>query len=142
MALQGVRRTPCASCPYRRDVPSGIWEAAEYRKLRSYDGDVPEQAMARATGLFYCRQLTDELCAGWVGCHDMENSLAMRMHHQLTDAEAVLDYVSPVPLFSSGAEAAAHGMRDIGNPGPEARRLIEKIRLIRERRAPETEEKP
>nr|WP_280343300.1 DUF6283 family protein [Nocardia neocaledoniensis] len=27
---------PCVSCPYRRDVPSGVWDFGEYEKLRGY----------------------------------------------------------------------------------------------------------
>jgi hypothetical protein len=34
---------PCASCPYRKDVPSGIWAAHEYTKLLAYDGDILDQ---------------------------------------------------------------------------------------------------
>ncbi|MFJ6140117.1 hypothetical protein [Kitasatospora sp. NPDC092286] len=44
----------------------------------------------------------------------------------------MVTYVSPVPLFSSGSEAAAHGQADIDRPGPEADRLVDKI--IRTRR--------
>ncbi|MFD7961193.1 DUF6283 family protein [Streptomyces zaomyceticus] len=29
---------PCASCPYRRDVPSGVWSRGDYVKLPLYDG--------------------------------------------------------------------------------------------------------
>lgn len=36
MALT-VRTEPCSSCPYRRDVPSGVWHREEYEKLLQYD---------------------------------------------------------------------------------------------------------
>jgi hypothetical protein len=121
-----VRNRPCPSCPYRRDVPSGIWEAEEYGKLPGYDGDVPDQLMAGATGLFRCHSQPVSLCAGWVGCHDMASNLAVRLHARDVDP-AVYGYVSPVPLFASGAEAAAHGMRDLPAPGPEARRKIKQL---------------
>nr|WP_239003987.1 DUF6283 family protein [Nocardia panacis] len=60
---------PCASCPYRRDVPSGIWHESEYNKLRSYDLDTAYQP----TALFECHQTEPDtpaarMCAGWVGC--------------------------------------------------------------------------
>ena len=32
-----VRPKPCASCPYRCDVPSGVWHPDEYAKLEVYD---------------------------------------------------------------------------------------------------------
>ena len=45
--------------------------------------------------------------------------------------EATIDYVSPIPLFSSGAEAAAHGMSEILDPGPDAVHAIRKIERTR-----------
>lgn len=129
-----VRKRPCPSCPYRRDVPSGIWAAEEYAKLPGYDGDVPDQLIAGATGLFHCHSQQEHLCAGWVGCHDMANSLAMRLQWRDVDP-AVFEYSSPVPLFASGAEAAEHGMRDLPRPGPEARRKTRHLLAMQARRA-------
>ena len=129
-----VRSRPCASCPYRRDVPSGIWEAFEYDKLPAYDGDTAEQILARATGLFHCHSQPENLCAGWVGCHDMTQSFAVCFNSARVDP-AIYDYVSPVPLFASGAEAAAHGKRDLPRPGPEARRKMRQLLQLQEARA-------
>jgi hypothetical protein len=136
--LTKPRNRPCSTCPYRKDVPGGIWAADEYEKLPSYDGDVPEQATAGALGLFYCHQQDGHLCAGWVGCHDMANNLAVRFSHRTLDMPAVLGYVSPVPLFGSGAEAAVHGLAGIEDPDPEGcRKIAGLIRLAaaRNRRA-------
>lgn len=128
-----VRPRPCPSCPYRRDVPSGIWQAGEYDKLPAYDGDVPEQVMARATALFHCHSQPVNLCAGWVGCHDMDSNLAMRMN--VRDVHpAVFEYNSPVPLFASGTEAAGHGKRDLPAPGPEARRKTRQLLRMQDAR--------
>lgn len=127
-----VRKTPCPSCPYRRDVPSGIWQASEYDKLPAYDGTTAEQAAAGAFGAFYCHQRTGDVCAGWAGCHDMDENLAIRMSHGELDVDAIRDYESPVPIFSSGAEAARHGRRDLGSPGEEARTMIGKLVRLRE----------
>ncbi len=123
---------PCVSCPYRRDVPSGIWDRSEYEKLRRYDGDTQSQP----PGLFLCHQTGADdpgrrICSGWVGCHDTANLLALRLALVFgrlteTDYSACLDYRSPVPLFGSGAEAADHGEHDIHQPGPAAVRLITK----------------
>ena len=121
-----VRQRPCPSCPYRRDVPSGIWAAEEYDKLPAYDNDVPDQLMAGATGLFLCHSQPASLCAGWVGCHDMSNNLAVRLNARDVDP-AVFEYVSPVPLFASGAEAAEYGKRDLPAPSPEARRKARQL---------------
>lgn len=111
---------PCRSCPYRRDVPSGIWAAEEYQKLPLYDGETMDQLPA----LFYCHQQDGKLCAGWVGCHDTDHLLALRFQRV---APEVYDYVSPVPLFDSGAEAAAHGMAEIERPRLAARRSIARL---------------
>jgi hypothetical protein len=43
------------------------------------------------------------------------------------DAEACLDYESPVPLFVTGREASEHGLSAIEDPPPEAVRVIGKI---------------
>lgn len=126
-----VRKRPCPTCPYRRDVPSGIWAEEEYDKLARYDGDIMSQATARATGVFLCHQRTGDLCAGWVACHDMNNNLAVRLSPEDIDP-AVFDYVSPVPLFASGAEAAEHGRRDLAHPGEQARSMIGKLVRLRD----------
>ena len=124
---------PCDSCPYRRDVPSGVWAASEYAKLPPFDAPTFEQPPAA----FFCHQkaVGDDgarLCRGWVGCHDMPNSLGLRMAliaGAIDEAtyRAALDYVSPVPLFESGAEAAAHGIAEISEPSDEAVRVVAKI---------------
>lgn len=124
------RRRPCPSCPYRRDVPSGIWAAEEYEKLETYDGSTTDQATAGAFAAFFCHTQDGHLCAGWVGCHDMTENLAIRMRSDL-DHAGILGYRSPVPLFTSGTEAAEHGNRDITEPGP---RAVRKIGQLVERR--------
>lgn len=128
-----VRKRPCGSCPYRQDVPSGVWEQEEYEKLRAYDGTIAEQAIAGAGRLFMCHQGDGNLCAGWAGCHGMRDLFAARLHAGLLH-ESVWDYESPVPLFSSGAEAAEHGEADLDWPSPEAEAVVEKITRAREAR--------
>jgi hypothetical protein len=118
--------SPCGSCPYRRDVPSGIWSVDEYAKLPAYDAPTGEQPI----GVFHCHRQDGRVCAGWAGCHDMQESLAVRIAalDGRLDADELLDYETTTPLFDSGAEAALHGMKDIADPGPEARRVMEKLR--------------
>lgn len=130
--LLAVRKRPCSSCPYRRDVPSGIWTAEEYAKLPAYDGPT----WAQPAGLFHCHSAQEQICAGWAGCHDMTESLAARFHARDIDP-AVFEYTSPVPLFASGAEAAEHGMRDLDQPGEGARRKI--AGLLRQQAARRTD---
>lgn len=127
-------RAPCAFCPYRRDVPSGVWARTQYELLRGYDGSTTDQILAGVTRLFMCHKANGHLCAGWVGCHDMDESLALRFHSDELDLPAVMEYVSPVPLFSSGAEAADHGERDLRHPSDEARAAVALIARLRARR--------
>jgi len=134
---------PCTYCPYRRDVPSGVWSAEEYAKLAAYDRPTAEQPPR----VFRCHVHDRDseqrtTCAGWAGCHDGDELMALRvgtMTGEITveTAEAIRDYVSPVPLFASGAEAAVHGMREILSPGPEALAAMDKIERIRTDLTPE-----
>lgn len=117
---------PCGSCPYRQDVPSGVWHESEYAKLPPYDRPTYEQPLAA----FACHQQDGRLCAGWVGCHDASELLALRLpFHGLSEEEMeeVYEYESPVPLFSSGQEAADHGMRDYGSPDERADRTRSRL---------------
>jgi len=107
-------------------VPSGIWEQHEYDKLPSYDGPT----WAQSPALFMCHQRDGNLCAGWLACHDPRELLALRFPHKLDPA--VYDYTTDVPVFSSGAEARRHGMRDINRPGAKANKMI--TGLVRKRR--------
>lgn len=113
-------KRPCGSCPYRRDVPSGIWSAEEYDKLPEYDGETWEQP----PGVFMCHQRDGRLCGGWLQTHDADHLLALRIARV---APSAYDYASDVPTFSSGREAAAHGLRDIDTPGAAARALMRKL---------------
>lgn len=122
MTLPCPGKAPCGSCPYRRDVPAGIWHPSEYAKLYRYDGET----WGQSTALFFCHQQDGRLCAGWVGCHDTRELLALRLNRV---APETFDYESPVPLFASGAEAAEHGLSGVKSPAPRARRFIEKLAM-------------
>jgi hypothetical protein len=127
--MRTCAKAPCKTCPYRRDVPSGLWAKEEYAKLKTYDGDVPEQLEKGALGRFDCHQRDGKLCAGWVATHGPHNLLALRLATDI--APEVYEYSSPVPVFRTGDEAAEHGMRDIKRPRVAARKAIE--RLIRKK---------
>jgi hypothetical protein len=124
---RGPASSPCGTCPYRRDVPSGVWDAGEYAKLPDYDAPTALQP----PGLFLCHQADGRVCAGWVGCHDSEELLALRlaalqgMNPQ--ELAATRAYTSPVPLFGSGKEAAEHGLARINDPDPMAWRAIRRL---------------
>lgn len=58
------------ACPYRKDVPSGVWDASEYDKLPAYDAPTAEQPFAP----FACHATPEKLCHGWAVCHSNRGS--------------------------------------------------------------------
>lgn len=137
-AKASVAAAPCKSCPYRQDVPSGVWAAEEYDKLPRYDGEIIEQIAGGGAGLFMCHQGDGNLCAGWLACHGPHNLAALRLQGDQVNDD-VWDYTTTVPVFSSGAEAADHGRAEIAAPSGRARRTIE--RLVRNRVSARGEDK-
>jgi hypothetical protein len=135
--MDKVRKTPCASCPYRRDVPSGVWAADEYDVLPDYDGPpVLQAASEHGMNLFGCHQADGKLCAGWVGHReDPGDLLAVRLGVVRGQVDpSALDYRTDVPLFTSGAEAAEHGKLELEYPSPEAMETVTKIIKVRDKR--------
>ena len=125
-------KRPCGSCPYRRDVPSGVWAQEEYEKLPRFDGTTGEQMEQGGWGVFLCHQQDGRACAGWVGCHDMSQALGLRMALGQglladEDVDAFLDYTTDVPLFASGTEAAEHGLAELLTPSEKARRTVSRL---------------
>lgn len=133
---RGPAPRPCESCPYRKDVPSGLWGVGEYERLVAYDAPTYHQP----PGVFLCHQTTVDdprvrMCAGWCGTHGKtpgHDLLALQVGVLVlgvdpADVEAALEYTTDVELWGSGAEAAAHGMRDVDLPSVEALRVASKI---------------
>lgn len=115
---------PCGSCPYRRDVPSGVWHPDEYAKLIAYDQPIAEQP----PGCFMCHRQDGKLCAGWVHVTDLDESLAIRLAGAMGRVdETIFDYTTDVPCWSSGTEAAEHGLADVASPSLDAIKVIMKL---------------
>lgn len=130
--MTSIRSMPCSSCPYRCDVPSGLWAFAEYEKLREYDAPTSQQPWA----VFMCHATPDHYCNGWALCHQNRGPdpddpasrhpfalFALRLSREW-------DGVLPegtVPLFASGNDAADHGQRDISEPTQEARDAVARL---------------
>ena len=121
MSAPKAPKVPCGTCPYRKDVPSGVWAANEYEKLPQYDGEIIEQLFKGGTTLFMCHQNSGRLCGGWLQTHGTGNLLAIRL--QSIDPSAY-GYTSKVEVFASGAEACAHGIAEIDGPSPAAKRKV------------------
>jgi hypothetical protein len=129
-----INRSPCVSCPYRRDVPSGIWTTEEYDKILPFDNDT----FAQPPGLFMCHQADGSLCRGWLDCHS-GGLLGVRLaaakgEFDVDELKQAIIEGPSVPVFSSAAEAARHGRKDIDEPGDEACRLMDKIEAKRQRK--------
>lgn len=121
---------PCPSCPYRRDVPSGVWHPEEYAKLALYD-EQPGETPRLET--FRCHWQTatgrSTVCVGWLGCHGLD-AVAVRL--ALAMGALTMDVVeravgTDVVLYESGTEAAVMGLRDINDPSPEAQAFIARL---------------
>lgn len=72
------------------------------------------------------------VCAGWLGHAEPSELLAVRIGIIRGDLHpACAEYETDVPLFESGAAAAAHGTRDIYAPSEAAVSTIEKVTRAR-----------
>jgi Family of unknown function (DUF6283) len=134
--MHELRPRPCASCPYRCDVAPGVWSADEYAKLTEYDGDTAYQSPT----WFGCHSDDGQtVCAGWLGHRDPADLLGVRIGVSAGWLPpAACTYQTDVDLFATGAEAAAHGLSAIDEPGDETVSTVAKIvaaRAARERRA-------
>lgn len=125
------RAKPCGSCPYRRDVPAGVWHPEEYAKLPKYDAPTAWQPQ----GVFMCHTQDGSVCAGWLGCHGSLNLLAVRL--AMIKGADPASFAMPsesIPLFGSGAEAARHGLSGVERPKAAARTVILKLSRMKGRK--------
>jgi len=127
------RDGPCATCPYRRNAPTGLWAKKEYDSLELYDGPTGLQAVKGAIGVFFCHSAPELVCAGWAAVHGDAESFALRLAAMRGhDVAAVIAYTTTVQLWASGHEAAEHGRSGIEHPGEDARAAVAKVTKARE----------
>lgn len=122
--------TPCTTCPYRRDTPTGIWSRDEYEKLPAYDQrDFGGAPMAT----FHCHQEPQigkpTVCRGWLSVHPDCIAVRMAYFSGLITKEMMAEIpVKPDPaLYSSGAQACRAGLKGVKRPGKKAKAAIEKL---------------
>lgn len=120
-----IRRQPCTDCPYRLDAPSGVWSAEDYGKLPRYDAETGSQPLEP----FACHATPDFYCHGWAVCHSARGHEYELLSLRLFAPGAEIPRPA-VPLFASGTEAAAHGLRDIKRPKRKARAAMARL-LVR-----------
>lgn len=122
--------TPCASCPYRKDTPPGVWAASEYRKLPAWDEPM------NFAGVFLCHTANlggrAAVCRGWLETHERNLGVRMAMMDGTIDMTGVTGPCG-VKLYKSGAEACAAGLR--GVPRPSKKAVAVSLKIIRARAA-------
>lgn len=117
---------PCASCPYAKTTPPGVWDASEYRKLPAWDEPM------NYPGLFLCHHSNlggrESVCRGWLEVHsnNIGVRLAMAMRIDLKHREP-----TKVPLYASGAAACRAGLRGVRKPSPKAKAICQKLTRAR-----------
>src|SRR4029077_4861673 len=115
-----VRKKACSACPYRKDVPSGVWDHAEYEKLRPYDAETWEQPAAA----FMCHATPDFYCHGWAVVHTSRDHRYDLLALRFRPCEI------PEPsteFFETATEAADWGQELADEPPVEAVAAIEKL---------------
>lgn len=123
-----IKASPCASCPYRTDVPPGIWAPEEYEKLLAFDRVTVWQPQA----VFLCHSDQEKACSGWATCHERRPGrelLALRIGR----FEELPEH--GVEIFQSAKLAALHGLGGVERPSPEAIEAMSKMTRARVRLA-------
>ena len=108
------RSRPCRWCPYRRDVPSGIWATDHYLQLAVYDRPTWQQPVSG----FRCHESTGQWCSGWATCHSNRGHDHELLALRLPPFPEIPSETTP--LWTSGTAAAEHGLADIDEPSAAA----------------------
>lgn len=121
-----VASNPCATCPYRKDVPSGVWHHDEYERLRKFD----DEPRADNLGTFLCHQTNvcgkEIACKGWLMVHRESVAVRLAMLRGHIDESAFSP--TDVALHDSGNAAADFGQRDIERPRRTALKVMQKLK--------------
>ena len=122
-----VPTKPCESCPYRKDVPRGIWDKSEYEKLRDYDDGPQGQQSFSAFLCHHSPQIgQDAVCRGWLSVHSESVAVRLMIIKGTVTPEQVYAE-TPCELYASGNEAADAGIKGIKRPSIKAREAIGKL---------------
>jgi hypothetical protein len=79
--------SPCKTCPYRKDVPVGVWDRYEFVKLLEEDAN-------QFGALYACHQTrvlpVQQVCGGWLLDQKRRNAPCLTLRLRLmTDASAL-----------------------------------------------------
>ena len=125
---------PCRFCPYRKDVPSGVWHEEEYQKLLLYSNETMDQP----TAVFACHNQPDDVCTGWLAtglrAEPRRAMLSLRLAMSMQTLTGFAEFEPEHDFFDTHTEAAEHGLRDIDDPSPEAQDAMVVLGRMVERR--------
>ncbi len=128
-----IRARPCSSCPYRTDVPPGIWAPGEYEKILVFDLPTVSQPQS----VFVCHSDPEKACSGWATCHENrghENELLALRLLALRPSRAAELPEHDVKVFPSAKVAALHGLSGVEDPPPEAVVAMAKVTRLHARK--------
>lgn len=114
---------PCATCPFRKDTPPGIWSAEEYKRLSAWDGGGIE-GMNRSVFLCHSASTPERqfACRGWMEvCHQNIGVRLSMLRIKFNPSP------TKVPLYKSGMAARRAGLRGVKRPGAKALAAIKKL---------------
>jgi hypothetical protein len=88
--MKWTARKPCASCPYRKDVPIGTWHRSEFENLLANDADEMNGSLFGCHKYRHRPPEEHEACVGWVLDQKARGIPAIRLRMALmTNEEAV-----------------------------------------------------
>jgi hypothetical protein len=117
--MKWTTRKPCASCPYRKDVPIGTWHRSELENLLANDKDEMHGNLFACHKFRHRPKEEHDACAGWVldqkerGLPSirfrlalMTNDDAVRMLEEVTDGGHPLHESLRAMCEANGARVA------------------------------------
>lgn len=91
-------KSPCSSCPYRKDAPLQLWDKYEFEKLLKEDKEM-------FGGTYKCHKNNGSCCKGWLMNQDSRNFPNLNLRIQLSKHGIARQYLdslkSKAPLFES-----------------------------------------
>ncbi len=79
-------KSPCKTCPYRKDVPLRHWAIEEFKGLL----DSEKEQFGRTYG---CHKKDDTVCKGWLMNQDKRNFPSIMLRLSLTKNKITREYL-------------------------------------------------
>lgn len=122
---------PCEACPYRRDAPTGVWDAAEFENVKAQDHDFGNTFGCH---LDATRPKEDwQPCVGWLADQKRRGVPNIPLRMMLMTTPGAVDVFEAVnendpKLYASIEEmVAANAGKRFPSRAPKAKRLVAKL---------------